>query len=147
MGGLVFLLFLLAMDLTIIVGVRGYVPEARLFPWVIGIPTLVLLVWQIVIEIQGKGKPRKETPLERQVIVPSKQLIFAGLWLVGALAGVYLFGFLIAVTGYVLLYLIFHREKLLMSIVFGLSLFLFMQFIIYLLGTPFYGGLIYRLME
>lgn len=93
---------------------RSWPEEARLVPLFVGLPVLLLAAVQLGREalhaVRGRSGPSADIlDLSFDSSVPSsvamqRGAIFFG-WIVGLLLGIWLFGFLIAVPAYVLLYL------------------------------------------
>jgi hypothetical protein len=80
--------------LAILAGMVGYAAtfpaEARFLPWVIGVPGVLLCAAQLVNELRSRpGKPVAE-PAERR-----RELMMFG-WVAIFIAGILLFGFIIA---------------------------------------------------
>jgi putative Ca2+/H+ antiporter (TMEM165/GDT1 family) len=98
-----------AVMLAIFAGMVGYAAtfpaEARMLPWVIGIPGLVLCVAQLVTEI--RNRPEKQIdPAETR-----RELMMFG-WIAAFILGVLLFGFILAGPVLVAAYLWFDwREQ------------------------------------
>ena len=87
--------------------------QARLYPWAIGIPMLVLAVIQVILDLKGGGdkKPSESTPMDYQFtkdidpIVARRRAINIFCWILGFLMGVWLLGFNITVPLLVFSYL------------------------------------------
>lgn len=103
--------------------------QARLFPWVIGIPMLCLALIQVASDLRGANKPRVEPDGEREeksttsgdidpeVARRRAMNIFA--WIFGFLGLVWLLGFQIAVPLVVFLYLkVQSQERWVLSLVY-----------------------------
>ena len=109
--------------------------QARLYPWVIGIPMLALALVQIFLDLRGvtKSKPSDGAPVDFQfgqamdsTLAQSRTLnIFS--WILGFLVGIWLLGFSLAIPAMVFLYLkIQSGEKWLLSLILtGAAWFLF----------------------
>ena len=90
-------------------------PQARLYPWAIGIPMLVLAILHLAWELKGADRKPAPQPSATPVdfsftpgIDPALArrrtlLIFS--WIFGFFAGIWLLGFKIAVPAFVFLYL------------------------------------------
>lgn len=133
---------------------RDWRPQARLYPWAVGIPMLVLAVLHLVWELKGAGgRPATQPPaapvdfsftrgVDPALARRRTLLIFS--WIFGFSAGIWLAGFKFAVPVFVFLYLkIQSREG------WGLSLaltaaagLLFWGLFIKLLNLPFPDGAI-----
>ena len=103
--------------------------QARLFPWVIGIPMIFLALIQVASDFRGPNNPGTEAvPRIDEESIPSVEVspqvaqrrmvnIFA--WMFGFLGLVWLLGFDIAVPLVVLLYLqVQSRERWVLSLVY-----------------------------
>ena len=108
---------------------KDWPPEARLFPWVIGIPMICLALIQAASDIRGANRPGSEAvPGIDEESIPSLQvspevaqrrmiIIFA--WIFGFLGFVWLLGFEIAAPLVVLLYLkVQSQERWVLSLVY-----------------------------
>ncbi len=85
---------------------RNFGTRAGLFPWVIGIPTLILAVFQLVRELAGKKTAEaagSHAELETRLVV--QRTISILLWTVGCFVAIWLLGFPYAVPLVILLYL------------------------------------------
>jgi len=108
---------------------RHFGPRAGLFPWAVGIPTLVLAVVQLARDFTGRRPPPQaseedETPdVPREVAARRTAVMFA--WIVGYLAGIWLLGFSLATLAMSLLYLKLGREGWVMTVVLSLFNFAF----------------------
>jgi hypothetical protein len=133
---------------------RDWRPQARLYPWAIGVPMLVLAVFHLVWELKWAGvKPVTQpsaTPVDftfTRGVDPALArrrtlLIFS--WILGFFAGIWLFGFKTAVPAFVFLYLKFQsREEWGLSLALtGAAWLVFWGLFIRLLGLPFPEGAI-----
>tara|TARA_B100000315_G_scaffold214807_1_gene213602 strand:- start:170 stop:655 length:486 start_codon:yes stop_codon:yes gene_type:complete len=92
---------------------KDWRPQARLYPWVVGVPMLLLAVGNLVTELRGgaKEKSSEATPVDFEfskgidpVLVRQRTInIFS--WIFGFYVGVWLVGFSITIPLMVLLYL------------------------------------------
>jgi TctA family transporter len=95
--------------------------QARLFPWVIGIPALVLCVCQLIADfIQRRGaddpgdlRGMMDLPVDRSVptAVVVTRAVNTLLWMVGLFASIWLIGFIISIPLFVFLYLKFQAGE------------------------------------
>jgi len=96
--------------------------DTRLFPWAIGVPALLLALWQLVIDFKGP-KPQPEAtkkPVAGPVDIPVDSTIPADVrmqrtlsamaWIAGFVLGIWLLGFLIAIPLFVFFYLIYEAQ-------------------------------------
>ena len=100
--------------------------QARLYPWAIGIPMILLAVINIVQELRGprEGAVSDSVPsdfqltqtVDRDVAIRRTAIILS--WIVGFLAGIWLLGFSITVAGMTFGYLkLQSRERWAMSLI------------------------------
>jgi putative tricarboxylic transport membrane protein len=135
---------------------RNFGYRAGLFPWVIGIPTLILALGQFARELYGKKKKKVaglEESVEIQVdIAPElvrQRTISILLWTVGFFVAIWLLGFSYAVPLTILLYLkVAGNESWLMtaSVTFFCWLFYWSLFE-KMLNVPFPEGLLIELIK
>lgn len=134
-GTIIFALLLLAISLFFVLGSLSYDPVARQLPLVVGIPVIVLLLLQILMQLFPKSFARLERLDSRQVIQVDQSLMaqakavrapreekgreleYYG-WIGGFLLAIYLMGYLTAIPLFLigLLYLRL-KEKLWVSLV------------------------------
>jgi TctA family transporter len=97
--------------------------QARLFPWVVGIPAVILCACQLMGDLFQRRSPEEmddlhgamDLPVDRSVPVSvvAKRAANTFLWILGLFAGVWLVGFVLSVPLFVFLYLKFQAgEKL-----------------------------------
>ena len=126
--------------------------QARLYPWAIGIPMLILAIIQVILDLKGiKAKPSSDaTPMDyqfSQVTDPAlarKRTIIMFSWLVGFFFGIWLLGFPIAIALMMFTYLKFQgRESWVLSIALTVIAWIFFWgLFVKLLTLPFPEGLI-----
>lgn len=94
--------------------------QARLYPWAIGIPMLILAVIQVFLDLKGVGPKQSasDAPVDVQLaertdpVVARRRTVNIFSWLIGYLVAVWLFGFSYCVPLIVFLYLkIQSRER------------------------------------
>ena len=127
--------------------------QARLYPWVIGIPMLILAVVQVILDLKGIERKQKDAaaPVDfqfAQVIEPGlarRRTITMFSWFFGFLAGVWLLGFSITIPLMVFSYLkIQSNEKWWLSITLtAMAWVFFWALFVKLLTLPFPEGLIF----
>ena len=94
--------------------------ETRLLPWVVGVPGLLLALIQLTLDLVARGRT-EETPATDLIDLPTDRSLppevvmrrvsaFYG-WFLGLVAGVWLFGFFIAVPAFVFLYLLLRAQE------------------------------------
>ena len=100
-----------------VVTAAGWRWDTRLFPWVVGIPALVLALWQLVIDFRShrsEDEPEKATgtevmdvPVDRSIPpdVIMQRTLRAMAWIGGFVFGIWLLGFLLAIPLFVFFYL------------------------------------------
>jgi hypothetical protein len=125
--------------------------QARLYPWAIGIPMVVLAIAQVILDLRGvKAKPTADpaTPMDFQFtkeidpITARKRATIMFAWLVGFLGLIWLFGFSIGIAVMMFSYLKFQgKEPLLLSITLTVIAWLcFYGLFVKLLTLPFPEG-------
>ena len=126
--------------------------QARLYPWAIGIPMLILAIVQVVLDLKGvQAKPSADaTPMDFQftkdidpVTARKRTLIMFG-WLVGFFFAIWLLGFPIAIALMMFTYLKFQGRKswvlsIALTVIAGLF---FWGLFVKLLHLPFPEGLV-----
>jgi len=128
--------------------------QARLYPWAIGIPMLVLALVQVILDFMGVGdkKPLDSTPMDYQFTkeiepaVAKRRAINMFCWIFGFFLGVWLIGFNVTIPLLVFSYLkIQSREPWILSLSLTLAAWLVFYFLfVKLLTLPFPEGLILR---
>lgn len=127
--------------------------QARLYPWAIGIPMLVLAFIQVILELRGyKAKqPSDGAPMDFQFTkaiepaVAKKRAIIMFGWLLGFFLLVWLLGFEYGIPIMVFSYLKFQsNESWLLSVILTVLAFVFFwALFVKLLTLPFPQGLIF----
>ena len=94
--------------------------ETRLLPWVVGTPGLLLALIQLALDLRARGAVEEtraadliDLPTDRSLspeVVIRRVSVFYGCFL-GLIAGVWLFGFFIAVPVFVFLYLLLRAHE------------------------------------
>ena len=125
--------------------------QARLYPWAIGIPMVILAIVQVILELKGvKAKPSDATPMDYQfskvtdpVLARKRTFIMFG-WLVGFFFGVWLLGFPIAIALMMFTYLKFQGSEswVLSSALTVIAWLFFYGLFVRLLNLPFPEGLL-----
>jgi len=115
---------------------REWQIQARLFPWVVGIPVLALCTYQLVKDLFFRQEASDEAealgfmdlPVDRSVpvsLVIKRALNIFG-WILGLFAAIWLIGFVVSVPLFVLLYLTLQaREKAWIAIVYTIGMLTF----------------------
>ena len=110
-GRILFCIFLIGVAAYAIRAASGWTFKAQLFPLTVGIPLLILVAVQLVMEILGKAETTAgpAVDLEFSADVPAevarRRVIGAFLWVAGFILLVYLLGFPLAVPIFMLAYL------------------------------------------
>ena len=127
--------------------------QARLYPWAIGIPMLVLAFIQVILDLRGyKAKqPSDAAPMDFQFTkaiepaVAKKRAIIMFGWLLGFFLLVWLLGFEYGIPIMVFSYLKFQSNEswLLSTILTVLAFIFFYTLFVKLLTLPFPQGLIF----
>ena len=126
--------------------------QARLYPWAIGFPMLVLAIVQVILELKGV-KPKQSsdaTPMDYQFskvtdpVLARKRTLTMFSWLVGFFFAIWLLGFPIAIALMMFTYLKFQgQESWVLSITLTIIAWLFFYgLFVRLLHLPFPDGLI-----
>jgi len=155
------LLFDLAVIVFFVVFVyeaRDWRLQARLYPWAVGIPMLVLAVTHLIWELRGaNGKPATQAaavPVDVQFTqgadpaADRRRAINIFCWIFGFFAGIWLLGFNIAVPLFVFLYLKVRSGEgwVLSSALTGAAWLLFWGLFVWLLRLPFPDGVVFSLL-
>jgi putative tricarboxylic transport membrane protein len=126
--------------------------QARLYPWAIGIPMLILAIVQVILDLKGvKAKQSSDaTPMDFQFtkdvdpIVAKKRAITMFAWLIGFFLLIWLVGFPIGIAVMMFAYLKWQgRESWTLSILLTVIAWLcFWGLFVRLLHLPFPDGLV-----
>ena len=126
--------------------------QARLYPWTIGIPMLILAIVQVILELKGvKAKQSSDaTPMDYQFskvtdpVLARKRTITMFSWLVGFFFGIWLLGFPIAIALMMFTYLKFQGSEswVLSSALTVIAWLFFYGLFVRLLHLPFPEGLL-----
>ncbi|NWG75669.1 MAG: tripartite tricarboxylate transporter TctB family protein [Rubrivivax sp.] len=166
-----FSLFLIFFFGVVIVGALGYNPKARLIPLVIALPCLAMAIAQFILDL-GKGRKRgisgeeelfrevmekvthqeiviNEEKKEKKSSREARELFNSIFWILGFSALIFLFGFLIAIPVFTILFMRYKRESwwLSFSIAGGLWLSVYLSFVVAAKQTLYEGFIINFLME
>ena len=132
---------------------RNFGFRAGLFPWAIGIPTLVLALLQLNKDVTGRKKPKAAAVWEAALDIPPevatrRTLTIIG-WTVGFFVMIWLLGFTYAVPVVMILYLKFAgREKWPMTLIVTFFTWLFFHGLFErALNVPFPEGLLIGLFK
>jgi len=151
-AGVFFTLFVLAVFAVGVYAAADWQIQARLFPWVIGIPALVMCVMQLFGDFFRRGDANEQDvhgamdlPVDRSVpiAVVVKRAINSFGWVLGLFAAIWIVGFVVAVPLFIFLYLIWQaREKLWISTAYCVSMLVFIVGVFHLiLNVPWPEGL------
>ena len=126
--------------------------QARLYPWAIGIPMLILAIAQVILDLKGvKAKESSDaTPMDFQFTqdvepaVAKKRAITMFSWLFGFFVAILLVGFNIAIPLMMFTYMKFQgKEPWILSIVLTVIAFVFYYTLfVRVLNLPFPEGLL-----
>jgi len=126
--------------------------QARLYPWAIGIPMLVLAFIQVILDLKGiKAKQSSDaTPMDYQFtkdvdpVTAKNRAIIMFSWLLGFFIAIWLFGFIISIPLMMFTYMKFQgKEPWVLSIVLTVFAFVFFYgLFVKLLNLPFSEGLV-----
>jgi hypothetical protein len=150
----IFSLIFLIFFIVFVYEAHGWRLQARLYPWAIGFPMVILAIIQVILDL--KGIERKQTtdaaPVDFQFsqttvepAVARKRTINIFCWLFGFFLGIWLLGFTVTIPLMVFSYLrIQSNEKWGISIALTAAAWLFFYFLfVKLLTLPFPEGLIF----
>jgi hypothetical protein len=131
---------------------QGWRMQARLYPWAIGIPMLLLAIIQVILDFKGVVRKPKDdaAPVDFQFaqevepVLARKRTLNIFAWLFGFFIGIWLLGFTITIPLLVFTYLkLQSNEKWVISIVLTAVAWAFFYFLfVKLLVLPFPDGLI-----
>ena len=127
--------------------------QARLYPWAIGIPMVILAIIQVILDLKGveRKQPDDAAPVDfqfTQTVEPKlakRRAIIMFCWFFGFFFGIWLLGFAITIPLMVFSYLkIQSNEKWTISIILTVMAWVFFYFLfVRLLNLPFPDGLIF----
>jgi tripartite tricarboxylate transporter TctB family protein len=136
---------------------EGWRLQARLYPWAIGIPMLILAIIQVILDLKGVERKQKDdaTPMDfqfAQTVEPAVALkrtfnMFG--WFVGFFIAIWLVGFNITIPLMVFGYLkIQSGEKWWLSLTLtAIAWFSFWSLFVWLLNLPFPDGVVFTLIN
>jgi hypothetical protein len=149
----IFSLVILVFFLVFVYQAREWRLQARLYPWAIGVPMIVITLLHISRELFSKGEKKPQptssnTPVDFQFTkgvderVARRRTIAMFSWIFGFFGGIWLIGFSLMVPLFVFLYLkVQSRETWGLSIVLtGAAWLIFWGLFQYLLRLPFPDG-------
>lgn len=126
--------------------------QARLYPWAIGIPMIILAIIQVILDLKGvrAKQPSDGAPVDFQFstdvdpALARRRTINIFAWILGFFVGIVLLGFTITIPLLVFSYLKFQSgESWLLSIILSVCAWLiFYGLFVRLLTLPFPEGLI-----
>ena len=126
--------------------------QARLYPWAIGIPMLILAVVQVILDLKGiKAKQSADaTPMDYQFtkdvdpVTAKNRAIIMFSWLLGFFLAIWLVGFIISIPLMMFTYMKFQgKEPWILSTVLTVIAFVFFYgLFVKLLNLPFPEGLL-----
>ena len=135
--GALFTLLILLIFFGGVFTARQWQFQARLFPWTIGIPALLLCVAQLAMDLFRTTESDNsddvsglmDLPVDRGIpvsVVVRRAVISFG-WVIGFMLVIWIIGFIISVPLFVLLYLLIQaREKLWVSLVYTGAMLIFL---------------------
>ncbi|MEE9551285.1 MAG: tripartite tricarboxylate transporter TctB family protein [Candidatus Binatia bacterium] len=135
--GALFTLLILLIFFGGVFTARQWQFQARLFPWTIGIPALLLCIAQLAMDLFRTTESDNsddvsglmDLPVDRSVpvsVVVHRAVNSFG-WVIGFMLVIWLIGFIISVPLFVLLYLLIQaREKLWVSLVYTGAMLIFL---------------------
>ncbi len=153
----IFSFFFVVFFIVFIYQAREWRMQARLYPWAIGIPMLVLAITQLILDLKGVERKQSDTaaPVDFQFaqavdpVVARKRTFNIFGWLFGFFIGIWLLGFTITIPLMVFGYLkIQSGEKWWLSLTLTAFAWFFFWFLfVWLLTLPFPDGLIFTLIN
>lgn len=120
--------------LTLLVAILSFMAQAatlsfggRIFPMIVGTVLVVLISGQILMEIRTAltGDATKE--IDRALLA---QRLVSCAWVLGLLVGIWLFGALLALPAFLLIFMLVHGERLLLTMVMTVVMVLFLVFVV-----------------
>ena len=119
----IFAVIILAILGVIVIKSLGYPYDAKLFPLLIAIPTVVLAVAQILRETRGRREP-ETVPQEEKVARKGffRNYLAAPAWIAGLVLTMYSIGLLAGLPSFTFVYLKLHGQSWLLSIVITLAM-------------------------
>ena len=135
--GALFTLLILLIFFGGVFTARQWQYQARLFPWVIGIPALLLCIAQLAMDLFRTTESDNsddvsglmDLPVDRgiPVSVVVRRAVNSFGWVIGFMLVIWIIGFIISVPLFVLLYLLIQaREKLWVSLVYTGAMLIFL---------------------
>jgi len=135
--GALFTLLILLIFFGGVFTARQWQFQARLFPWTIGIPALLLCIAQLAMDLFRTTESDDpddvsglmDLPVDRgiPVSVVVRRAVNSFGWIIGFMLVIWLIGFIISVPLFVLLYLLIQaREKLWVSLVYTGAMLIFL---------------------
>ena len=125
--------------------------QARLYPYVIGIPMIILAILQVIFDLKGvEGKKDDAAPVDVQFAqniepaVAFKRTVNIFTWFFGFFFGCWLVGFSITIPVIVFSYMYFHgKEKFMLAATLTVIAFIFYySLFVKLLNLPFPDGMV-----
>ncbi len=126
--------------------------QARLYPFAIGIPMIILAIIQVILDLKGiESKPDDgaapvdiQRTLTVEPAVAFKRTVTTFGWFLGFFMGIWLVGFSITIPAMVFSYMFFHgKEKFVLSATLTVIAFIFYySLFVRLLNLPFPDGMI-----
>lgn len=151
--GAFFTLFVLFLFVVGLYSSAEWQIQARLFPWVVGIPGLALCVMQLFNDFFQRGDPKEQDihgamdlPVDRSVpvaVVVRRAVVSFG-WVLGLFAAIWILGFVVAVPLFVFVYLTLQaREKLWIGAAYSVGILMLIVGVFHMiLSVPWPEGLL-----
>ncbi len=114
-----FTIFLALVLAWAVLSAKDWPLGARLFPWVVGIPSFFMALFQLARELRQWTARRKPAEVKGPITSSAewRRTVTIGGWIAGFFAGIWLIGFVIALPLFVFLYMkLQSREKWLFSL-------------------------------
>jgi hypothetical protein len=120
--------------LTLLVAILSFMAQAatlsfggRIFPMIVGTVLVALICGQLVIEIRTALTGDAENEIDRALLA---QRLGSCAWVLGLLVGIWLFGALLALPAFLLIFMLVHGERLLLTMGLTAVMVLFLLFVV-----------------
>ena len=141
-GSLIFAVILLLIAMILLKATMAYPLRSKLFPLIALVTALILLIIQIIREVPALKEKEPTEKIKTETFHPKNLAIWG--WLASTLIMLWILGFMGTVVSLPFLYLRFHRESWLISIILplGCGVFFYVLFAL-ALSMPLYPGILF----
>jgi hypothetical protein len=159
-------IFLILFFAFVIITALGYNFKARLIPLVVALPCLAMAIYRFAVDLKGKEKEglsgedellkdimdkvdvtvdHKEKKEKISSEEKKRRFFNMAVWILGFVVLIFLFGFLIAIPVFTLLFMRYHKESWILSLscAVGLCVSVYIAFVV-IAKTILYEGLIFK---